>query len=199
MIPAPAVDFYFGPGSRYSYLASTQLDAIAARTGARFRWRPVFSPDLFIAAGVDPFGGARTGQYSSAYRDRDARRWAALYGVPYHDPALGLESWRRIALALVAAGDQAEPLARAMFDACFARNAPPTDDDGLCALAARVGISDLRLDAPDLEARARAIIDEAAGAGVFGVPSFVTGGALFFGNDRLALLERHLQHAAQKA
>jgi 2-hydroxychromene-2-carboxylate isomerase len=40
------VDFWFGPGSRYSYLAATQLDAIALETGAIFRWRAVMSGDL---------------------------------------------------------------------------------------------------------------------------------------------------------
>ena len=35
---ALAIDFYYGLGSRYSYLASTQLDRIAAETGCRFEW-----------------------------------------------------------------------------------------------------------------------------------------------------------------
>ena len=38
---ALAVDFYDGLGSRYAYLASTQLDRIASETGCRFEWRPV--------------------------------------------------------------------------------------------------------------------------------------------------------------
>ena len=48
------VEFFFGLGSRYSYLAATQLEPIAAATGARFRWRPVFSADLIARTGGVP-------------------------------------------------------------------------------------------------------------------------------------------------
>jgi 2-hydroxychromene-2-carboxylate isomerase len=59
-----AVTFYFGPGSRYSYLASTQLPRISEETGARFIWRAVYSPELIASAGSDPFQAAnRRGQY----------------------------------------------------------------------------------------------------------------------------------------
>jgi 2-hydroxychromene-2-carboxylate isomerase len=189
------VDFYFGPGSRYSYLASTQLDGIAARTGAHFRWRPTFSPDLMRAAGLPTLADRpQTGQYDRTYRDRDTLRWAALYGVAFSDPDVDFEQWRRISHALVAAGDLVEALARIFFIASFAQGDPPRDDDALARLAARVGIDDLlaRLDAPDIEARAGAIVEEAVAAGAFGVPSFVADGALFWGNDRLVLLEHHL-------
>jgi 2-hydroxychromene-2-carboxylate isomerase len=48
------VPFYFGPGSRYSYLAATQLDRVAAETGARFVWRGLFSGDLIARTGGTP-------------------------------------------------------------------------------------------------------------------------------------------------
>jgi 2-hydroxychromene-2-carboxylate isomerase len=190
------VDFYFGAGSRYSYLASTQLVAIAGRTGARFRWRPVFSGDLAKAAGYSPFiGRPASGQYSPAYREQDVARWAEQYGVPYHgDPALDASQWRRLTLALVAAEDRTELFAHALYSALFARAEPLNGDVELYALAAQVGITDLekRLEATDLEVRASGIVAEAVAAGAFGAPSFVAEGALFFGNDRLVLLERHL-------
>ena len=55
---APAVDFYYGLGSRYSYLASTQIERLEAETGCRVRWRPLYSGDLFAARGADPVPGA---------------------------------------------------------------------------------------------------------------------------------------------
>jgi 2-hydroxychromene-2-carboxylate isomerase len=62
--PPPAVEFFYGIGSRYAYLASTQLDRLAAETGCRFVWRPLFSGDLFAARGRNPFAGEPTsGQY----------------------------------------------------------------------------------------------------------------------------------------
>ncbi|MSQ73777.1 MAG: hypothetical protein EXR27_21265 [Betaproteobacteria bacterium] len=54
------VEFVFGLGSRYSYLASTQLDAIAARRGCEITWVPVSSVALMAAGGRTPFGGGPT-------------------------------------------------------------------------------------------------------------------------------------------
>jgi 2-hydroxychromene-2-carboxylate isomerase len=77
------VQFFFGIGSRCSYLAATQLQRLAAETGAHFIWRAVYSPDLIAKAGPDPFAAAvRRGQYSPTYRTQDATRWARYYGVP---------------------------------------------------------------------------------------------------------------------
>jgi 2-hydroxychromene-2-carboxylate isomerase len=97
-------------------------------------------------------------------------------------------------IALVAADAHVEPFARSLYSALFARAEPPRNDAVLCSLAAQIGVADLeqRLLAPDLEARASAIVAEASAAGAFGAPSFVFQGALFFGNDRLVLLEHHL-------
>ena len=54
---ALVVDFYYGLGSRYSYLASTQLERIAAETGCRFAWHPVSSGALMRLRGGRPFRG----------------------------------------------------------------------------------------------------------------------------------------------
>lgn len=67
------VDFYFGAGSRYSYLASTQLETLEAETGARFNWLAVDSTRLIAARGHNLFSGQNgAGQYDWAYRRRDA-------------------------------------------------------------------------------------------------------------------------------
>src|SRR3546814_1950169 len=81
------VDFYYGIGSRYSYLAANRLGGIARDYGCRFRWLPLFSGRLIGADGADPFRGAPvSGQYDWDYRRRDAEAWAAFDGVPFHEP-----------------------------------------------------------------------------------------------------------------
>ncbi len=82
-------DFYFGVGSRYSYLASTQLAALEAETGVKFNWLAVDSAQLIATAhgGRSPFAGTNgSGQYDWGYRQKDAEAWAALYGVPFREP-----------------------------------------------------------------------------------------------------------------
>lgn len=194
---AMRVDFYFGPGSRYSYLASTQLDAITARTGASFRWRPMFSADLMAAAGLPTLAERPpTGQYAPAYRETDIRRWAELYAIPYRgDPDVRADQWRLMAHALCAVADtHVAAFADAIYAACFDRADPPTTESALANLAMQIGAG--AIDFAHGQTAAQAIIAEAIAAGVFGAPAFVVGGEHFFGNDRLTLLEHHLKQKA---
>ena len=196
------VDFFFGLGSRYSYLAATQVPLIARETGARFIWRPLYSRVLIARAGRDPFAvDARRGQYESAYRTKDAQRWARYYGVAYVEPDWEAIDWRLLAMACVAAEllGHAEPVARELFAQCFAKGGRSFDPDSLAALVARLGApADAfrsLLQSDDLERRHEQTIADALAAGAFGVPSFVVDGELFWGQDRLPLLRRHLKGA----
>lgn len=84
---AMIVDFYYSIGSRYSYLASTIIATLEKETGYCVVWHPVNSVKLIDQRGANPFKGEPTsGQYEWSYRELDAKRWAALYGVPYVEP-----------------------------------------------------------------------------------------------------------------
>ncbi len=73
------IDFYYSMGSRYSYLASTQIAKLERDTGCSVEWIPVNSDN--------PFNGENGNeQYDWKYRELDARRWADLYGVPFVEP-----------------------------------------------------------------------------------------------------------------
>ena len=139
----PPVEFFYGIGSRYSYLASTQLKRLAAETGCHFRWRPLFSGDLFAARGRDPFAGPPvSGQYDWGYRRRDAARWAAYYGVRYREPEDVAYDPRRLALAATAAArlGVVEPFSRRLFQAMFVDGLSPLDDEACARLAQEVGL-----------------------------------------------------------
>jgi 2-hydroxychromene-2-carboxylate isomerase len=196
---APLVEFFYGIGSRYSYLASTQLERVAADTGCRFRWRPLFSGDLFAARGRDPFLGVPPfGQYDWAYRRRDAERWADYYGVPYREPDHAGYDPRRLALAATAAAllGQVEPFSRRLFHALFVDGCSPLDDEVCAALALEVGLDGgafrRAVADPETAAELAATVAEAVARDVFGVPSFILGDEVYFGNDRLALLHHAL-------
>jgi 2-hydroxychromene-2-carboxylate isomerase len=202
MMSPPAVEFFYGLGSRYSYLASTQLDRLVPETGCCVRWRPLFSGDLFAARGRDPFAGQpASGQYDRAYRRRDAERWAAYYDVPYREPEDVAFDPRRLALACTAAArlGAIEPFSRCLFRALFVEGTSPLDDDFCAALAERVGLDQAAfrstLKQPETAAQLAATVEEALARGVFGVPSFVLGDEVYFGNDRLVLLRHTLLRA----
>ena len=198
-MPPATVDFYYGLGSRYSYLASTQIERLAADTGCRFVWRPLFSGDLFAARGRDPFAGEPpSAQYDWAYRRRDAERWAAHYGVPYREPGAVVFDPRRLALACTAAArlGAVERFSRRLFRALFVDGTSPLDD-GVCAMLAQdVGLDRTAfrrmLEQPETAGDLAATLEEAVRRGVFGVPSFALGREIYFGNDRLVLLRHAL-------
>jgi 2-hydroxychromene-2-carboxylate isomerase len=166
------------------------------------RWRPLFSGDLFAARGRDPFAGEPpSGQYEWAYRRRDAERWAAYYGVPYREPDDVAFDPRRLALACTAAArlGAVEPFTRGLFLALFVDGISPLDDEVCAQLAQKVGFAQAAfrrvLEQPETAANLAATVEEAVARGVFGVPSFVLGDEIYFGNDRLVLL----RHALLKA
>jgi 2-hydroxychromene-2-carboxylate isomerase len=198
-----AVDFFYGLGSRYSYLASTQLDRLTAETGCRVHWRPLFSGDLFAARGRDPFAGEPvSAQYDWGYRRRDAERWAAYYGVPYREPDDVVFDPRRLALACTAAArlGAAEAFSRCLFQALFVDGVSPLDGAACAAVAPRIGLDPIRfrqmLADRDTAGQLAATVDKAVARGVFGVPSFALGEEIYFGNDRLVLLRHALLTAA---
>jgi 2-hydroxychromene-2-carboxylate isomerase len=198
----PAVEFFYGPGSRYSYLASTRIDRLAAETGCRVRWRPLFSGDLFAARGRDPFAGEPvSGQYEWPYCRRDAERWAAYYGVPYREPDDVTFDPRRLALACTAAArlGAVERFSRCLFRALFVDGTSPLDDEVCATLAREVALDRAAfrrvLGQPEAAADLAATVQEAVARGVFGVPSFVLGDEVYFGNDRLVLLRHALLQA----
>jgi 2-hydroxychromene-2-carboxylate isomerase len=195
-----ALDFYYAAGSRYSYLASTRLADLAARTGARIEWVPINSVRLRSMRGVDPFRGTPVSiQYEWSYRELDAKRWAALYGVPFVEPQGRVEfDPELLALACTAARrlGAVEAYSRELFRMVFASDARNIDRASCLDAAIASGIPAesfaTALDAPATRLELDLAQAKAISAGVPGVPAFVIGREVFWGNDRLVLVADHL-------
>lgn len=192
------VDFYLGLGSRYSYLAASQVDRFEAQYGCRFAWKPIASGALIDRRGDNPFRrDDGVGQYDRSYREYDAKAWAAHYGIPFREPAPFEVDASVPAIACLAAERQGALVAccRALFAMIFAEGAT-IDAAVIGALPARLDLDAAAfrrdLDSPETRARHDALIDEAAARGAFGVPTFFLDGRMFWGNDRLPLLEAAL-------
>ena len=190
------VTFWFDFHSPWCYLASTRVGAIAARHGAAVRWRP-----LQLARLIDAIDGRRVLDENPAFvrwYKQDLQDWAALYGltIEYH-PRFPLRPSRALRAALHASGEGlAEAWVLRVMRAYWSEAADISDLDVLGRLAGEVGLDPAKtVEAAVSDAR-KATLEantrEAIEAGVFGVPSFVVDGKLFFGNDRLIVLDRHL-------
>lgn len=190
-----SVDFYLGLGSRYSYLAATQIARIERERGCRFVWKPIASGTLLDRRGSNPFRErSGSGQYDWAYREYDAKCWAAHYGVPFEEPKPFQVDPAIPALASLAADAQGALVAccRQLMMMIFVERRA-IDDVAIGELPGRLGIDPKAfadaLAAPHTSAAHEELIEEAHARGVFGVPTFVVDDRLFWGNDRLVLLE----------
>ena len=196
------IDFYIGLGSRYSYLAASQIDRIEKAFGCRFIWKPIASGALMDRRGGNPFRGQPlSGQYDWAYREYDAKCWASYYGIPFREPVAFRVDPDRLALACLAADGQGAlvPCCRLLQQLIFVEGVV-IDDGVIAGLAGQLGLDKAAfqrdLAAPATRARHDALLNEAAERGAFGVPTFFLGQQMFWGNDRLVLLEAALGNRA---
>ncbi len=193
------LEFCFDLSSPYSYLAATQVEAIAARHGAIVAYKPVVLGAVFKAA-----GNRMPAQVPAKARHMalDLQRWAARYDVPFRFssrfPVNAIQAMR-----LVLVGERhgrAGEVAMAAFRALWVDDRDITDPAELRAIAQTAGLDpDQALAAlgdPEIKDRLRALTDEAVERGVFGAPAIFVGGELFWGNDRMHFVEAALARPA---
>jgi 2-hydroxychromene-2-carboxylate isomerase len=190
------LEFWYDFHSPWAYLAATQIEALAARHGLASAWRPLHLPRL-----IEDIDGRRpleeNGAFVAWYK-QDLQDWAELYGLSlrYH-PAYPLRPARALRASLRAAElGQAPTFALAVFRAYWSESHDISNLGTLGEIAIACGLdsASIRAAATDkaygerLEANTREAIER----GIFGVPSVICRGKLFFGNDRLGLLDRWL-------
>lgn len=192
------IEFFFDIGSSYSYLAATQMEGLAARTNTPVRWRPFLLGGVFKATGNDL--PARL-PAKAKWMIHDMTLWAHHYGIPFRVPSrfplITLRTQRALAAAERLAGSAAIPaFASALFRAYWGEDQDVTSDTVIAAAARSANLDAdaiiAAIDAPETKELLRATTDEAVKRGAFGAPAMFVGDALFWGNDRIPLLEQYL-------
>jgi 2-hydroxychromene-2-carboxylate isomerase len=190
---AEPIDFYFDFSSPYGYLASTEIDGLAARHGRSVTWRPFVLGAAFKLTGQR----ALTEQpLRGDYARRDFARSARLLGVPFKLP----EPFPFFALAAsracywVETPSQTKALAKAVYHAAFGEGRDITPVAVVAQIARELGIQGLEqgLEQPATKGALRDATDQALARGVFGSPFFIVDGEPFWGHDRLGQLDRWL-------
>ena len=191
------VDFFFDFISPYTYLARTQLDGIAARTGVRFKMWPMHILNLMKIVGNSPTTVLCNNKRK--YAGQDIGRWCARYQVAVNlnphlmkgDHSLTLKG------ALVAQEMNLEDKYNdAMFSAFWIDAVNIGDRAELVRHLEAAGLDGssilTKAEKPEYAKRLESNTQIAADRGAFGSPTFIVGDEIFFGNDRLDFLEQRL-------
>jgi 2-hydroxychromene-2-carboxylate isomerase len=190
------LEFFYDFVSPYSYLASTRVEALAARTGATVRFRPFLLGGVFRATGNRaPVEVEAKGRHMWT----DLGRWARHLGVPLARPPVFPTSTvlaLRVALLAEERG-KLVPYTHAAFRAYWGEGRDLAQADVVQAVASSVGLDGAALvaAAPTMKERLAAQTQEAVDRGAFGAPTFFVRGEMFVGNDRLEFVEEALRQA----
>jgi 2-hydroxychromene-2-carboxylate isomerase len=193
------LDFFYEFASTYSYIAAMRIAPLAQAAGVTVRWRPFLLGPIFKSQGWDtsPFNLYPA---KGRYMVRDCERQCAALGIAFRMPDPFPQNTllaARVALAALAEG-WGEDFSRAVYSAQFAQARQIGGAEVIGEIVHRLGRDSsaalMRAQSDAIKQKLRAETAEAQRLGIFGAPSFVVGGELFWGNDRL---EQALDHAAR--
>lgn len=205
------VEVYYDYRSPYAYLAVERAYALAARHNAELVWKPIRLPEL-SSYRERPLNSSYPKKM--AYLRVDLQRWAEKIDVPLSFPQgmrfqtgqaarvvvgkqhpLEIDAALRGALVAQARG-VFDAYHRAVFRALWGEGRNISQPSVLQALLEGIGQDCASFheaaDAPAVHEQLRALTQEADERGVFGVPTFFVGDAMFWGNDRLEFVEQAL-------
>lgn len=195
------IDYYFAPQSPYTYLGHARLVAAAKAAGAAVQVLPMdLGGKIFPVSGGLPLG--QRAPQRLAYRLVELRRFSEFLGLPLNlKPKFFPVAGDAVARLIIAVdqrdgADAALRLTGAVLAAVWAQDRNIADAGVQAALLAECGLNADRLtDAQDpaVQARYEANTQQAIDAGVFGAPSYVLNGEIFWGQDRVDFLARALQ------
>jgi 2-hydroxychromene-2-carboxylate isomerase len=191
------IEFYFDFSSPYGYLASCQIEALAARHGRKLRWRPYLLGVAFKETGQKPLvEQPLRGPYHLHDFARSARRIGVPFKLPSPFPFAAVAPSRAFYWLEERDPALASRFARKTYDRIFGEGRVVADAGAVAEVAAPLGIDAAALTAgindPAIKDRLRVAIDEAIKRGVFGSPFIYVDGEPFWGHDRLGQVEEWL-------
>ena len=197
------VDYYMTLNSPWTYLGSALFAEIARRNDATVNIKPCKFGPIFEQTGGLPL--PKRSPQRRAYRMMELKRWRDVRGIPVtlepkHFPCDDTAA-TRLVIAAKLQGKDAHKLSLELGRALWEREETLADPATISHAAQRAGLDAAELRPGHSDAELDVLHDqftkEALIAGVFGAPSFVLpSGEIFWGQDRLELLERALKKLA---
>lgn len=195
-MPQRTIEFFWDVGSPYTYLASNRIEEVARGCSAEVAWRP------FLLGGVFRETGNRAPMEVPAkltYMLDDLKTWAAHYKMPFSFPSVFPINSLVPMRAAVAADrlGKGKAFAVALFRSLWLDGKDPSLPETVQEIARSVGLDGEKILQMTQEGEIKEILKrntaEAVERGAFGAPTFFVGKKMFWGHDRLPLLEEYLR------
>jgi 2-hydroxychromene-2-carboxylate isomerase len=189
MAESPQSTFYFDLGSPYAYLAAERVSGVFAEAGLdQPEWRPILLGGLFQRFERDSWANGPGRAEGLA----DVERRASEYGLPplvWPDPFPGNMLFAMRVATFAKQTGRTVSFALAGFRQAFAAGRDLSDPENVLIAAAACELHPRAVEkavgTDGVKGALREATDEAAELGVFGVPSVVVDGEVFWGDDRL--------------
>lgn len=190
------IDFYFDFLSPYAYLARHRLTELAAEHGATVVYKPIELGRAKLAIGNN--GPAnRDLPIKLRYLTTDLKRWAAIYGVPFGGIKNHNSERLNIGTFFARTEQEVATYIEATYHLLWGVGEAPDDEKVIRRIAGGMGWDEEKFLAFTCSEEGKAALDrstdEAIEKGIFGVPTMTLGDHMWWGNDRLFMLEQELK------
>ncbi len=193
------LEFFFDCSSPWTYLAFTKIEDVARRHDAELNWRPILVGGLFNTVNPSVYESrARPVLVKSRYYVKDLGDWARFYGLKIGNPTVfPVNSVKAMRGAFVA--NEHRVIARyskRVFESYWGEDKDISKDDVLREIVRETGLEEkeffTKISSDEYKAKLRENVEELIARGGFGSPTMFVEGSMFFGNDRLPLVEHEL-------
>jgi 2-hydroxychromene-2-carboxylate isomerase len=193
-------EYFFDFSCPYAYLGSTQIESLCGRRGAELKWKPMLLGGVFRAVGTAQNMAEGMVVAKARHNLNDMRRWASLWEVELEiPPGHPFRCVRALRALLSLPEDRWPPVIHALYRSYWIDGADIARPEVIETALEVAGIDAAARtralaanDDPALKDELRRRTDEAIDRGVFGAPAIFVGDKLFWGQDRLGLVDEAL-------
>jgi 2-hydroxychromene-2-carboxylate isomerase len=199
---AKKLEFFYDCSSPWTYLAFSRIEEIVRRHDAELVWKPILVGGVFNAVNPSVYESReRPVKAKAHYHHKDLQDWAHFYGLKIVQPSVfPVNSVKAMRGAFVAhEHGKISPYSRRVFESYWGEDRDIGKDEVLREIVRATGLDEAeffaKIASPEYKEKLRADTEELIGRGGFGSPTIFVDGSMFFGNDRLILVEHELSHA----
>lgn len=189
------IDYYFSLASPWAYIGHAPFTAIAGRHGLAVNHKPIFLGRVFAETGGQPLPQRHPAR--QRYRMVELQRWREKRGLSFN---LRPKFWPfevaladRFVIAVMSAGKDPDEFLRRAFKGIWEEDRNLADPLVIAELAEASGLDSTSLlksaQGDMTEALYALNLENAVAQDVFGSPAYVLDGEVFWGQDRLELLD----------